>query len=134
MVKEAIAKSPSGRVRRTPVGVRNVLTVNGKDPAYEYRVVNDKDDRVQQYMDAGYEIVKASDIRVGDSRVNAPSAEGSIATCSVGGGMKGVVMRIRKEWYEEDQAAKMAQIDQLEAATKAEPLEDGNYGNVNLHR
>jgi hypothetical protein len=33
MTKDSnLAKSPSGRVRRTPVGVRNVLTVGGKEP------------------------------------------------------------------------------------------------------
>lgn len=134
MTKEAIAKSPSGRVHRTPVGKRNRLTVEGKDPNYFYRIVNDTDDRVQQYMDAGYEIVKASDVRVGDKRVNVPSSEGSIATCSVGGGMKGVVMRIKNDWHEEDQAAKLRQIDELEAATKAEALADGNYGELKVHR
>ena len=32
--KEAIAKAPSGRPQRTPIGTRNVLTVEGKDPNY----------------------------------------------------------------------------------------------------
>ena len=37
--KEAIAKAPERRVRRTLIGQRNVLTVTGKEPGYHYRIV-----------------------------------------------------------------------------------------------
>lgn len=131
--KEAIAKSPSGRVRRTPVGVRNVLTVSGKEPGYEYRIVNDTGDRVEQFKSAGYEVVSAKDVTVGDRRVNAASAEGSAATVSVGGGSKAVVMRIKSEWYEEDQHRKQSDVDQTEAATKADALK-GTYGKLDINR
>jgi hypothetical protein len=132
-IKEAAAKSLSGRVRRTPVGVRNVLTVNGKDPAYEYRIVNDTGDRVEQFKAAGYDVVSASDVTVGDRRVNAASAEGSAAQVSVGNGEKAVVMRIKKEWYEEDQQAKIESVAATEASTKSEALR-GNYGKLEIHR
>lgn len=133
MTKEAIAKSPSGRVRRTPVGVRNVLTVAGKEAGYEYRIVNDTGDRVEQFKAAGYEVVSAKDVTVGDRRVNAASAEGSAASVSVGGGNKAIVMRIKSEWYEEDQARKQDQVDQTEAATKADALK-GTYGKFDISR
>lgn len=134
MTKEAIAaKSLSGRVRRTPVGVRNVLTVNGKDPAYEYRIVNDTGDRVEQFKAAGYDVVSASDVTVGDRRINAATAEGTAAQVSVGDGVKAVVMRIKKEWYEEDQAAKMRSVDETEATTKSDALK-GNYGKLEINR
>ncbi len=45
-------------------GTRNVLTVSGKDPGFEYRVVNDDGDRVSQFEDMGYEVVKDSSIKV----------------------------------------------------------------------
>lgn len=133
MTKEAIAKSPSGRVRRTPVGVRNVLTVQGKDPAYEYRIVNDTGDRVEQMKAAGYDVVSAKDVTIGDRRINVASTEGTAATASVGGGVKAVVMRIPKEWYEEDQARKQAVVDETEAATKADALK-GTYGRFDISR
>jgi len=131
--KEAISKSPSGRVRRSPVGVRNVLTVNGKDPNFEYRVINDTGDRVQQFLDAGYEVCKASEVRVGDKRVNGTSPEGSVAQVSVGGGQKGLVVRIKKEWYSEDQEAKLQNVDATEAATKERAL-NGTYGKYEVSR
>lgn len=131
--KEAIAKSPSGRVRRTPVGVRNVLTVGGKEPGFEYRIVNDEGDRVEQFKAAGYDVVSASDVTVGDRRINKASTEGTAAQVSVGNGVKAVVMRINKEWYDEDQAAKMQQVADTEAATKSEALK-GNYGDLKINR
>ncbi|MDE3022994.1 MAG: hypothetical protein KGI54_14240 [Pseudomonadota bacterium] len=125
--KDSIVKSPSGRVKRTPVGTRNILTVRGKDPDYVYRIVNDVGDRVEVFKEAGYEPVLAEQHLVGDRRVNKPSDEGSIATAHVGGGQKAVVMRIRKEYFEEDQAAKQAQIDELEGSQRPENL-NGYYG------
>jgi hypothetical protein len=132
-IKEAIAKAPSGRPQRVPVGTRNVLTVAGKDPNYEYRIINDSGDRVQEFLDAGYELVERDSVRVGDKRVGTASAEGSKAQLSVGQGMKGFVVRIKKEWYQEDQARKQAHVNELESATKAKAL-DGTYGKLDITR
>jgi hypothetical protein len=106
------------RVKRTPINGRNVLTVTGKEPGYVYRIVNDTGDRVQQFLDAGYEKVLANDVQVGDKRINSPSPEGSTAQVSVGNGDKAIVMRIREEWYKEDQTAKQARVDELEQTIK----------------
>lgn len=132
-VKEAIAKVPSGRTQRVPVGTRNVLTVAGKEPGYEYRIINDSGDRVQEFLDAGYEIVDKDSVRVGDKRVNSASSEGSVKQISVGQGQKGFVVRIRKEWYEEDQLKKQRQVNELERATKEKAL-DGTYGKLEITR
>jgi len=132
-IKEAIAKAPSGRTQRVPVGTRNVLTVMGKDPNYEYRIINDSGDRVQEFMDAGYELVEKDSVRVGDKRVNSATAEGTVAQLSVGQGQKGYVVRIKKEWYDEDQAKKQRRVNELESATKAKAL-DGTYGKLELSR
>jgi hypothetical protein len=132
-IKEAIAKAPRGRTQRVPVGTRNVLTVAGKDANYEYRVINDSGDRVQEFLDAGYELVDSSSVRVGDKRVNAASSEGSISQISVGQGQKAYVVRIKREWFEEDQARKQAKVNQMENATKAKAL-DGTYGKLEITR
>jgi len=132
-IKEAIAKAPRGRTQRVPIGTRKVLTVAGKDPDYEYRIINDSGDRVQEFLDAGYELVDASSVRVGDKRVNSATPEGSKAQISVGQGQKAFVVRIRKEWYQEDQAKKQAHVNELEQATKAKAL-DGTYGKLDIGR
>ena len=131
--KEAIAKAPRGRTQRVPVGTRNILTVARKDPNYVYRIINDSGDRVQEFLDAGYELVESDSVRVGDKRVNSATSEGSKAHLSVGQGQKAFVVRIKKEWYEEDQARKQEHVNQLEQATKAKAL-DGTYGKLEISR
>jgi hypothetical protein len=131
--KEAIAKAPERRVRRTPIGKRNVLTVTGKEAGYEYRVVNDTSDRVQDFLDNGWEVVSKDNVRVGDKRLNQSSEMGSAAEVNVGQGMKAVVMRIRQDWYEDDQAAKQAEVSRTEEATRSEAL-NGTYGKLEISR
>jgi hypothetical protein len=121
MVREAQPRVQ--RPQRTPINGRNILTVSGKDPNYVYRIVNAVGDRIQQFEEAGYELVDNKDVKVGDRRVNNSSAEGSKAMVSVDKqGTKAYVMRIRKEWYEEDQLAKQAQVNDLEQSIKKDAL------------
>ncbi len=129
--KDTIAKAPRERKTRRPVGQRNVLNVLGKDPNYHYRIVNDTGDRIAQFQDAGYEIVEAAAVRVGDKRVNNATPEGSKAQVSVGMGDKAFVMRIAKELYEEDQEAKLNQVRQLEETIKRP---SGDYGKITITR
>ena len=131
--KEAISKAPAGRVTRTPVSQRNILTVKGKDPNYEYRIVNDVEDRITQFQEAGYEVVQSESVDVGDKRAASGTSIGSAKTLSVGQGTKAYVMRIKKEWYEEDQRAKLKQVDLQEASIKQKAL-DGNYGKIEVSR
>ena len=132
MSRTPIVKEPSGRVARTPVGRRNILSVKGQEAGYEYRIVNDDKDRVDMFKEAGWEVVSNSDVSVGDKRVGQAATPGSAAMVSVGGGMKGVVMRIKQDWYEEDQAAKRASVYELEDSTKANSGAD--YGEVTIKR
>lgn len=120
MAKEQTQKLPSGRIRRTPLNVRNRLSIKDRDPNYHYRIVNVKDDRVEQFKEQGYEIVQ--DTQVGDKRIDSPSVLGSSAEISVGQGMKAVLMRTPKEYFEEDQQMKQAQIDELEATMKSDAV------------
>lgn len=124
---------PQNRPQRVPVGQRNVLTVKGKDPNYEYRIVNDTEDRIVQFQEAGYELVADDSVNVGDKRVDAATSLGSAKAISVGQGTKAYLMRIKKEWYQEDQAAKLAHVSEIERATKEKAL-DGTYGDIKLSR
>lgn len=122
MEKETVKSRDTARAKRTPINGRNVLTVTGKDPAYVYRIVNDAGDRIAAFKDAGYELVDSKSVRIGDRRLDTPTAEGSKAQVSVGGGQKAFVMRIPKEWYEEDQKAKQVHVDALEQSIKQDAL------------
>lgn len=126
--KENIAKSPSGRVKRTRVGAGRYLPLVEKDPDYEYRFVNDRDDRPYQFEQAGWEPVDATAINIGNVVGDKPSNLGSKALVSVGQGDKALLMRIRKEYYEEDQRDKQSQNDRIEQAMKEDMRQFSDYG------
>jgi len=107
------------RPKRTPVGgARDILTVANMDPNYVYRWVNDKDGRITKFKEGGYEVV-TSDTEVGQDAVDRGSKLGSAITKSVGGMTTAVLMRIPREWYDEDQTAKLDAIDALEATMQS---------------
>ena len=120
------------RAKRTPVGgTRDILTVNGKSPDHVYRWVKDSPGRIQRFRDGGYEVV-TEDLEVGQNTVDRSSKVGSAITKHGGGLDTLVLMRIPKEWYDEDQAAKQADIDALEATMKSGSSAD--YGKVEISR
>lgn len=123
------------RTRRTPInGTRNRLNVRGKEEGFEYRIVNDVDDRIPTFQEMGYEIVNDPAVSVGDKRVTNPTAEGTPVKISVGQGVQAYLMRQKKEWYDEDQKAKQAQINELEASMKREADQAGFYGKLKIGR
>lgn len=113
---------------------RSVLTVEGKDPSFEYRIVNDTGDRVSQFEERGYEVVSDTNIKVGDRRIANPTKEGSPIQISVGGGQKAFLMRIKKEWALEDRKAKDAIVDEQEKGMLAEAKQIADYGKVTVTR
>ncbi len=118
----------SARPRRTPLSRRNRLSVQNKEPGFTYRIVNDVDDRVSQMQEQGYELCEKAQLgAIGDKRVDNTASIGSIAHFSVGQGTKAVVMRIRDDWYKDDQAVKQQEVDAIEAAMKQEAREAGDY-------
>ena len=121
------------RTRRTSInGTRNILKVEGKEPGYEYRVVNDDGDRVSQFQERGYEIVTDKSVKVGDRRIANPTAEGSPVQVSVGGGQKAYIMRIKDEWYKEDQAAKQKEVDATVASMKKDAADNADFGKLQI--
>lgn len=120
---------PKRRPQRVPVGTRNVLTAPKRE-GYHRRFVNDTDDRIQTFIDAGYEVVKG-DVSTGDDMVGNASKMGSAVSKSVGQGTKAVLMEIRQEWYDEDQKAKHNEITASESAMKQKRTE-GQYGEIKI--
>ena len=115
--------------RRSKInGARQRLRVAGKEPGYAYRIVNDIDDRISEFQEDGWEIVSDNKVKIGDKRVSNPTAEGTPKQISVGGGVKAYLMRIKEEFYNEDQATKAEHLDKLEASMKKEALE--KFGSV----
>lgn len=112
-----------GRTKRTPINGRNILSVSNKEAGYEYRFVNDVGDRVEIFKERGWELVDSKDVRIGDRRVESASSLGSKAQASVDKqGTKAFLMRIPRDWYEEDQAEKARAIAEQELSMKQQAL------------
>ena len=127
--------------KRIPIGHRNVLRVapEEKDPRYKYRWVNDDSGRIRMFRDAGWEVVeRRGGLQVGDPDVGSERQLGSLVTKTVGKNKIAYWMRIKKEFYEEDQEAKAENIRQTEAGlkfketSKEKPDDEGRYGKVKI--
>ena len=105
------------RPTRTPLGQRNRLSFGEQDPNYVYRVINDHDERLKQAQEAGYEFV-TGDTPLGDKRAAEGGKIDSRISKPVGNGTRGFLMRIPKEYYQEDQNAKQQKVDDSEKAMK----------------
>lgn len=119
------------RKQRIPLAGKQPLLVRGKESGYHYRIVNDKDDRVAMFQDAGYELVSGEGTTV--ERSNQASEMASVKRFPVGEGNSAVLMRIPQEWYDEDQELKQAAIDKLEQTSRQEAL-SGTYGKLESKR
>ena len=120
------------RPQRTPLANRSVLGIKGKEPGYVYRIVNDTGDRVASFQEQGYEIVTDSSITIGDRRVGKASADGSPVQVAVGNGIDGYLMRIKEEYYKEDQAYKEQKLSELEQSMRKEAKDNSDYGNLKI--
>lgn len=134
MTKEATpAAKPATRTKRTPINGRNILSVTNKESGYTYRFVNDVGDRIEIFKERGWELVDAKDVRIGDRRVEAAGALGSKAQASVDKqGTKAFLMRIKNDWYEEDQADKARSIAEQEKSMKQSALSNNDYGKLEI--
>lgn len=127
-----MSKVVDKRTARKSLFQRGPQSVAGeKDPNYVYRFVNDTGSRIANFQSAGYEFVEDSSLVVGDSRVFDPSDLGSSKRVTSNDGTVSYLMRIKKEFYEEDQAAKAAMISETEAAMKREATQ-GTYGSLKI--
>jgi hypothetical protein len=129
-----VNKSPEGRVRRSPLTRKGKLTVRGQDPNFVYRFVNDTDDRIADFVDQGYEAVPDDSVQVGDKRVNSASSVGSAKRVPVGRGFHAILMRKRRDWYDEDRKAQEEFTNQQESAIHRKAAEGSDYGSVKVER
>ena len=106
-------------------GTQGRLTVEGNIPGYHMHILNDDGNRIQDAQANGYEFVAPSEIEgvsdnvtsrngdIGDSRVRF-----LVGTKERGEPMYGYLMKIRQEWFDEDQADLQAKNDKIDAAIR----------------
>ena len=127
------------RPDRVPIhDSRDILTVEGKNPHYEYRWVLDRDEsgqRIYKFLNAGYEFATkdVDRLQVGDHMVFKSGNVGSIYRTPAGGNQYLYLMRIRKDWYEEDQNKKQRDILETERTMiEREKQDEGRYGDLKI--
>jgi hypothetical protein len=112
-----VARPDRSKPTRVKFADRNRISFDGMEPGYHYHVFTDVPGRLEKMQDIGYEFVE-SDQQIGDYRVAEGSKMGKAVSKSTGGGQRGYLMRIKQEFYDEDQAAKAKRVDAVEAALK----------------
>lgn len=128
------------RPARVPVsGNRDILTVDGKDPSFQYRWVLDASEdgqRIIRFTKAWWDLVRSDDGQhtVGQDMVYKTENVGSIIRVPAGSGKFYYLMRIPKEYYVEDQKSKAQEISEREKAMTQTDNDNGQYGNIKLSR
>lgn len=120
----------TGRRRRVPMGTpEQKLSVPQAqdDPDNVYRWVNNHPGRLQKALNGGYEFVEDATLEVGTGSISGNAEHNSRVSRLVGKDDKGeplyaFLMKIKREWYEEDQATKQAAIDEVDDA-----IRNGNF-------
>lgn len=134
----------SARPHRVPMsGNRDILVVLNKDPDFFYRWFKDtghNGQRIYRAKQAAYDFVDATvaaEHGVGQDLVYNAGDVGSLIRVPAGHGEYLYLMRIRREYYEEDKAAEQSRIDELERQITRErdperASDDGQYGSIKL--
>ncbi len=130
-----IKREEPARTERVPVSSsRSPLAVKGFDQKnYQGRWVMDIDDRIQVFLDGGYEFVPKTDIKsAGERTTDTSSGLDSRVSKPAGRGKTLYLMRLPRKFYEEDRKAKDIEIDRTEEGLKNPLKGEGNYGTVKI--
>jgi hypothetical protein len=129
--REAAASAPSPAVDGTTRKRRNVfngteakISVRTQIDGYHLHVFTDTGGRIQEAMDSGYEFVRPDE--VGGVSENVVSRNGDLGERirylvnprAEGTEQYGYLMKIRQEWYEEDQAELQAKNNLIDASIR----------------
>lgn len=132
---DEVKATTSVRPKRVPIGMRPKLAVHGKDPNYEYRIVNDDPGRIALMQSQGWLLCTNDEVDTGNFRAEQVSEVGSLAYHIVDSksGLKGYVMKITKEEFQEIQDAYESETSALEQTLRPN-YKDGEYGNIIIDR
>lgn len=118
--KRGPGRPKTERKERIPLGTpRRKLSFDNQDPNYVYRWVNDAPGRLQSAEAGGYEYVTIAEAQsgVGDSDMrNEDTGMGEKINAVVDRrtGQRAYLMKIKRQWYEEDQAEKSKSLDEFD--------------------
>ena len=120
------SKAAVSKAKRVPVGrARTRLSLEFTDPNYIFRWVNDVADRIGRFQLGGYLFATKEDVGdVGVKDVATTNPElnkdsGRIVRVVNKNGVKAYLMKIHKDLYDEDQAAKEEEVARTDEAMRA---------------
>lgn len=114
---------------RIPLGgLKQRLQIADKDPAFHYRWINDKAHRIRDALMAGYQPVLSTGDEYNPEEDDHQSTDqwikSKVSRTESGDPLIAYLFKIKKEWYDEDQAAKRQAVD-----TTEQEIYQGNVGN-----
>ncbi len=124
----------SQRPRRPAVGGAGaggkMQVIGEKDPNYVYRFETDEGSAIETMKGHGYEIVEEDDVQISSTN---PVQSGSTQSVVVDrkSGAKGILMRQKKDYHEEDKQLRAEMIDKSEESMfRNLKTTEGRYGEV----
>lgn len=130
-----VSRKDEVRPVRVPVSSnRAPLAVKGFDhEKFQGRWVNDVDDRIATFLEGGYEFVTKDGGTVAEPTIDATTKLDSRVKKPVGNGVVAYLMRIPKELWLQDQAAKEAELKALDRAMgRPNATNAADYGKVTI--
>jgi hypothetical protein len=125
MNNDAPKQGSGGRKARSVFnGTKGKLSVAKNIPGYHLHIFNDAPGRIQQALNDGYEFVQPEEVGgVGDNVVSRNTDIGDkvrflVGTDASGEPLYAYLMKIKQEWYEEDQVELQKRNDMTDAAIK----------------
>lgn len=121
-------REESGRSTRVPLGVaRSRLSVAGR-PGYVRRWINDSEGRLQMAQEGGYQFVQDDAVKqIGDQDIDNENRDLGARVSRVvnqSTGQRAYLMEIKADFYEEDQAAKVAKVEETDRRIRKGKLEE----------
>jgi hypothetical protein len=102
------SRNETGRLARIPLGTPNAKLSAPKRAGYVRRWINDMNGRIQAAERAGYAKVEEKGVE----------CVRRVGTLEGGHPLNAHLMEIRQEFYDEDQRAKQARVDEVDAVIK----------------
>jgi hypothetical protein len=124
-VRTAGERVTSERKRNAFNGTEGKLTVEHKIEGYHLHILNDTPGRIQQALDGGYEFVKPSELLSVKENVTSRNTDVGdkvrflVNPSAKEGEQYAYLMKIKQEWFDEDQNALQEKNNQTDEAIRS---------------
>lgn len=123
--EKTVVTSNTERKRRNVFnGTQTKLSVREQIPGYHLHVFTDTAQRIKEALDNGYEFVKASEVGGVDNNVVSNNGDLGdkvrflVNPRSEGSEQFGYLMKIRQEWFDEDQRSLQEKNNQIDTSVR----------------